>query len=159
MSERSFQRFRSEVELILVVLVWGINFVVIKIVLEVMHPHVLNVFRLFSAAAVLGYIHYRRSGRSLSAFWKPVKTDPKAFIMLTFLGWVFYQIAFITGLDLTSAENAAIIMSSAPIWTALLVVIMGVERLSGLAWFGLAVSIVGTGTVQLARKKSVSRQN
>ncbi len=156
MSERSFQRFRSEVELILVVLVWGINFVVIKIVLEVMHPHVLNVFRLFSAAAVLGYIHYRRSGRSLSAFWKPVKTDPKAFIMLTFLGWVFYQVAFITGLDLTSAENAAIIMSSAPIWTALLVMVMGVERLSGLAWFGLAVSIIGTGTVITIGSEEIS---
>jgi drug/metabolite transporter (DMT)-like permease len=156
MSERSFQRFRREAELILVVLVWGINFVVIKIVLEVMHPHVLNVFRLFSAAAVLGYIHYRRTGRSLSAFWKPFKTDPRAFIVLTFLGWVFYQMAFITGLDLTSAENAAIIMSSAPIWTALLVMIIGVERLSGLAWLGLAVSIIGTGTVITIGSEEIS---
>lgn len=138
---------RSEFELLLVVLFWGLNFVIVKIVLEVMHPHVMNIFRLLAAAAVLSWIYWRNTISSGKAFWGPLKTSPGAIIRLTIVGWVLYQAAFIIGLDYTSAGNGAIIMSSAPIWTALLSLAMGTERLSLQAWLGLFVSIVGTATV------------
>ncbi len=130
-----------------VVLFWGLNFVVVKIVLVVMHPHVMNIFRLIAAAAVLTWIYWRKTQQSGEPFWGPLRADPGALIRLTLIGWVFYQAAFIIGLDYTSAGNGAIIMSSAPIWTALLSLTMGTERLSAKAWFGLLVSIVGTTTV------------
>ncbi len=119
----------------------------VKIVLEIMHPHVMNIFRLLAAAAVLSWIYWRRTRTAGTAFWGPLKTSPKAIIRLTLVGWVFYQAAFIIGLDYTSAGNGAIIMSSAPIWTALLSLVMGTERLSFQAWLGLFVSIIGTATV------------
>jgi drug/metabolite transporter (DMT)-like permease len=148
--------YRSEIELLSVVLFWGLNFVIVKVVLEVMHPHVMNFFRLTVAAAVLTWIYWRRVGGSTEAFWKPLKTDPGAIIRLTIVGWVLYQAAFITGLDKTSAGNGAIIMSSAPIWTALLSLTMGTEKLSAKAWFGLLVSITGTVTVVAFGTKELS---
>lgn len=128
-------------------LLWGLNFVVVKIVLDVMHPHVMNLFRLLGAAAVLGIIYRRRIGSFKRPFWEPLRGNPTALIRLSLIGWVLYQAAFITGLDYTSAGNGAIIMSSAPIWTALLSLVMGTEQLSSKAWLGLVVSIAGTATV------------
>jgi len=144
---RPTRSLRSEIELLAVVLFWGLNFVVVKIVLEIMHPHVMNIFRLLAAAAVLSWIYWRRTREIGAPFWGPLKASPRAILRLTLVGWVFYQAAFIIGLDYTSAGNGAIIMSSAPIWTALLALSMGTERLSTQAWIGLFVSIVGTGTV------------
>ena len=139
--------FRGELELLAVVLFWGLNFVVVKIVLVVMHPHVMNIFRLAAAAAVLTWIYHRRVRASGEPFWGPLSMDTRAVLRLALIGWILYQAAFITGLDYTSAGNGAIIMSSAPIWTALLSLLMGTENLSIKAWIGLLVSIVGTATV------------
>lgn len=144
---RPIRSLRSEFELLAVVLFWGLNFVVVKIVLEVMHPHVMNIFRLLAAAAVLSWIYWRRTQAAGTAFWGPLRESPRAILRLTLVGWVFYQAVFIIGLDYTSAGNGAIIMSSAPIWTALLSLVMGTEKLSLQAWVGLFVSIVGTATV------------
>lgn len=143
----STRSLRSEIELLAVVLFWGLNFVVVKIVLEVMHPHVMNIFRLMGAAAVLTWIYWRRTRTSGQPFWGPLTTDTFSVIRLALVGWVLYQAAFITGLDYTSAGNGAIIMSSAPIWTALLSLVIGTEKLSVQAWTGLLVSIIGTATV------------
>ena len=143
----SHRNLRSEIELLVVVLFWGLNFVVVKLVLEVMHPHVMNIFRLLGAATVLCLIYWRRIQQSDTSFWGPLTLDARAIIRLSLIGWVLYQAAFITGLDYTSAGNGAIIMSSAPIWTALLSLVMGTEQLSAKAWTGLVVSIVGTATV------------
>lgn len=140
-------RFRSELELLSVILMWGVNFPLIKVILVVMPPHVLNIFRITAAGLVLGFIHLRRSQWSFSTFWAPLRTDTRAFISISFVGWILYQIAFITGLNMTDAGNAAIIMASSPIWTALLARLMGVDRLSKLSWFGLFVSITGTATI------------
>jgi len=135
---------------------WGVNFPLIKIILVVMPPHVLNTFRVTSAGLVLGYIQLRRSDWSLKTFWAPLRADPKAFILLSIVGWILYQVAFITGLSMTGAGNAAIIMASAPIWTALLARLMGVDRLSKISWIGLLVSISGTATVVVLGNAEIS---
>jgi drug/metabolite transporter (DMT)-like permease len=147
MNNTYVSRFRSELELFSVVLMWGINFPLIKIILVVVPPHVLNVLRISSAGLVLGFIYFRRSKWSFSTFWAPLRSDPKAFILISFVGWIFYQVAFITGINLTSAGNAAIIMASPPVWTAILGRIMGVDRLSLFSWVGLLVSIAGTASI------------
>lgn len=156
MKRETLLKFRGELELMAVVLFWGLNFPIIKIVLEVMHPHVMNIFRLISAGMVLGIVYYRRTRESGTAFWAPLKLDPRAFAVISVIGWFLYQIAFITGLDFTSAGNGAIIMASAPIWTAVIVMMMGLEKLSRLAWFGLVVSIVGTGSVVVFGSAEIS---
>jgi len=149
MNNSLLSRFRSELELIAVILLWGINFPLIKVILEVMPPHVLNLFRIVSAGLVLSFIQLRRSNWSVSAFWAPFRSDPKAFLIISLVGWVLYQIAFISGLNITSAGNGALIMASSPIWTALLARMMRVDRLSLLSWMGLIVSILGTTEIVL----------
>ncbi|MDA0684396.1 MAG: DMT family transporter [Bacteroidetes bacterium] len=147
MTSTTQRSFRSEIELLSVVLFWGLNFVIVKIVLQVMHPHAMNLFRLLAASGVLTWIYWRRSGYSYQAFISPMKTDGWAIVRLSIIGWILYQAAFISGLNLTSAGNGAILMSSAPIWTALLSLAMRTEKLSLQAWAGLMLSIVGTTVI------------
>ena len=156
MSQPTVSRLRSEMELISVILMWGLNFPLIKIILVVLPPHVLNIFRITAAGSVLGYIHLKRSSWSFTTFFAPLKSDPKAFIYIAAIGWVFYQVTFITGLNLTSAGNGALIMASAPIWTAIIARIMKYDRLSTISWFGLLVSIAGTATIVIMGNAEIS---
>lgn len=147
MSSAIWSRWRGELELLSVVLMWGLNFPVMKIILDVMEPLVLNVFRILAAGLALGVIYWRRSGGSWTVMTAPYRTHGWLLLRLGFVGWVAYQVAFIEGLNMTTAGNGALIMGSAPLWTALLAWAMGVEKLRLLSWIGLLVSIIGTAAV------------
>jgi drug/metabolite transporter (DMT)-like permease len=62
-----------------------------------------------------------------------------------------YQIAFAMGMARTTAGNTALIMSSIPMWTAIISVTFVRERLGRLAWVGLTVTFVGTAIVTLQK--------
>lgn len=141
--------WKQEAALLSVVLIWGLNFIVMKLVLEVMHPHVMNMFRLMASGIVLVYVYWLTEGRSMSRCLSPLRTHLGALFRLGIIGWVLYQVAFIVGLNYTTAENAALIMASPPLWTALLATAMGIERLSPAGWSGLMISLAGTITVVL----------
>lgn len=149
MSNGFLTKWRGELELLTVVLMWGLNFPIMKIVLVVLHPYVLNVLRILSAGLVLGYIYWVRSGRSVHVMLLPMHSHGWAIVRLGFVGWVCYQLTFILGLNMTSAGNAALIMASAPLWTALVALSTHVEKLKPLAWTGLIISIAGTAWVVL----------
>ena len=142
--------------LLFVVTVWGTNFVVMKVILEVMHPHVVNVFRIISAGLALLYLHHRRQRDMGQTFFQPLREYPVELVTIGVLGWFMYQIAFIVGLDNTTAGTAAIIMASLPLWTALISVMLRVERLTHVGWLGIVVTMVGTGMVILSGDATVS---
>lgn len=133
--------------LLFVVLVWGVNFPILKAALAVMHPHVVNIFRFTVSALVLGGM-YTWSLRGVEGgFFQPLRTHGRQLIVLGLLGYVVYQISFIIGVHHTTAGSAALIMASSPLWTAIVGRVTGYEQLGRLAWIGLFVSLVGTGLV------------
>jgi drug/metabolite transporter (DMT)-like permease len=134
---------RPEVALLLTVLIWGLNFPIIKIALEPMPPFVVNALRFGISVLVLGLMH-AASGRD---FWAPLRERPVQVILLGFLGYIGYQLCFIIGIDLTTAGNAALIMASAPAWTAVGAWALRLERLPPAAWVGVALGLSGTGLV------------
>lgn len=67
--------------------------------------------------------------------------------LLGFLGHVIYQILFVVGVDNTSAGNASLLISSAPIWVAVVAHLTGIERVIGRAWMGLLLAFVGAATI------------
>ena len=60
------------------------------------------------------------------------------------------------GIDRTTAGNAALIMASAPAWTAILGTSFGLEKLSRYAWGGILLSIMGTLCVILFGTSTIS---
>lgn len=150
MKTRSASTLKHDAALLFVVLVWGINFPILKAALAVMHPHVLNVFRFLVSAAVLGGLYAVRPDTWTDGFFAPLRRRAVQIVILGLLGYVLYQISFIVGVNHTTAGSAALIMAASPLWTALLSRLAGYERLSRIAWLGLTLSLVGTGLVVAA---------
>ena len=136
-------RYRNDLALGFTVLVWGTNFVVLKATLAVMHPHVVNVFRFTVSALVIGVLYAYQQRTRRSSFWRPLREHPGALLGLGLLGYVLYQLCFILGIDRTTAGNAALIMASSPLWTAVLGRLFGIEQLRSKAWLGLLGMFMG----------------
>lgn len=62
---------------------------------------------------------------------------------LGLLGNAVYQLLFITGVARTSAGNASLLLSTTPVWTALLSTAARHETLPPRVWQGIALAVVG----------------
>jgi drug/metabolite transporter (DMT)-like permease len=141
------------------VLVWGINFAVVKAVLVVMSPHAMNLFRLSVSAVALGILYVMQQRKSGEPFWAPVQQFGGRLFALGLLGFLFYQLCFIIGVDHTTAGSAALIMASSPLWTALLGHVFGFDKVPRAAWIGLFTTLVGAVVIVLGSSKTIDFSN
>ena len=144
----------AEIGLLFVVAVWGFNFAVIKVPLEVIPPFAVNLLRFTVSLGVLTGLHLiqaRAHGRSPLY---DIKTFPVAVAVLGILGHVVYQAGFILGIDRLTAGAGALLIASSPIWTTVVGHIRGIDRLSGGGWFGLGLTVVGVALVILGQTES-----
>ena len=124
---------------------------VMKLAINQLDPFVFNALRLTLSAGVLGacaWVEQKRRPRlePQRSSWRR-RLTVVAFCLMT--GGA-YQIVFALGMARTTAGNTALIMSSMPMWTALLSGILLRERL-GAAWAGLSISLLGTFIVTLEK--------
>lgn len=150
LSRADWTRWKSEAGLLFTVSVWGVNFAVLKAALATMHPHAMNAFRFTVSVVVLGALYAYQVRQTGRPFLAPLRAHGWSIVGLGLLGYLFYQLCFIIGIDHTSAGNAALIMASAPLWTALLGFAFKLEMLSRTSWLGLMLSLGGTGIVVAA---------
>lgn len=136
--------WKTETGLLFAVLVWGINFPIVKSALAVMHPHVMNAFRFAISAGVLGTVYAIQQRQNRVTLSETFRTHGKQIVALGLLGYILYQLSFIMGINNTFAGNAALIMASSPLWTASIGHFSGSERLNGGSWMGLAICLAGT---------------
>ena len=149
-------RWKFELILLATIVVWGLNFPVLKAALGIMHPHVVNAFRFSVSVVVLGGLYFLQEHRLGRRPFEPYRHRPLQIVTLGLFGFVVYQLSFIIGVDNTSAGTAALIMASAPIWTAVVGRALGIEKLGRGAWMGLLVTLVGTVIVVVAGSKHVA---
>lgn len=138
--------------LVLLVLIWGANFSVIKLAFEEVPPQPFNAVRLVIASVVfLAAIEYAkrraRRGDTLSSILHTphslTRRDRIDLVWLGVVGHLGYQFFFVGGVALTSASNAALIVGATPAMLAVASALLGRERISALHWLGAGVS--GTG--------------
>jgi drug/metabolite transporter (DMT)-like permease len=120
---------------------WGINILVFKHGIQEVNPWVFNALRLICATFTLGLLAWIESRIRPVPKREFSKFKVFAFAMLT--GFC-YLLLFVKGISLTTAGNAALIMSAMPMWTALLSFVFLKERLPGITWFGLFITFLGT---------------
>ena len=137
---------RGDTLVLAVAVIWGENFPVAKQVLGVLDPIAFSSVRYFSGALVLLTVLALR-GERVAISWK--EFWPLA--GLGFLGITIFQGLWAYGLDLTTAPKAAVLVSTAPVFGAILAVFQG-NRPSLQAWAGivlsfLAVSVVINGSI------------
>lgn len=123
--------------LLLAQLAFGGFHVVAKAVLSSLSPLALAGLRVGLATPLLLFLAWRRD-RVI-----PERRDLPMLALLGFLGIFVNQIFFITGLQYTTATNAAILMPSLPVFAAAAAVLLGIERLAPRRLAGILLSVGG----------------
>jgi drug/metabolite transporter (DMT)-like permease len=133
--------------LVLMTLIWGVNYIVIKAAFEVFSPLAFNAVRFLLAAVSIGAFAWAAGAR------RPPARQLLHLSLLGVLGNTLYQLCYIEGMARTRAGNAALIMAAVPVLTAVSSHLLGHERLRSrdvlglaLSTTGIAVLVVGSGT-------------
>jgi drug/metabolite transporter (DMT)-like permease len=124
--------------MLLVVMIWAVNLSLVKIALAEIPPLPYNGIRLLLASAVL-FFWLLASEKNLR-FARP---DLPKIVLLSFSGYALYQYLFISGINLTTASNTAVIFGSAPIMISLLSSFFKHEKIKPLGWLGIALGFAG----------------
>ena len=125
----------TDLGLLLMAAIWGVNFSVLKVVLGDLDPLALNALR-FPLASLALWTLVRRLPRSAG----PTPAAVGRVLLLGVLGNIAYQLCFILGLDWTFAGNASLLLATTPIWTVILSSAVGHER----PGIGVIAGIIGT---------------
>lgn len=137
--------------MLLVVLIWGANFAVVKASLTEFPPLAFTALRFTAAALLLTLIASAREG-SLA----PPRGSRWKLAGLGLVGNTLYQLLFIVGLDLTTAANTALLISTTPVLVALLGALLRIERVTPHVGAGIALAFAGIVFVLAARGVALS---
>jgi len=128
----------TDLFMLLTTLIWGINFIFIKIALNEFSPLAFNGIRMGLASIVLILVLViSKQGLGVP------KKDIGKLLILGIIGNTAYQLLFIHGINLTTASSTSIIMAMTPASVALLSSLLKHEKIHFAAWFGIAISFVG----------------
>ncbi len=126
------------------VLIWGVNFSVLKVALRDFSPLAFNMVRFGLATVVMmGLLRWQRQTYAVA------RADLWAVIGLGLMGHTLYQLVFITGIARTTPANASLLLATAPIFVVIYGRILGIERTNALTWAGIGVSFVGIALLVL----------
>jgi drug/metabolite transporter (DMT)-like permease len=140
--------------LLVMALIWGTNYSVIKSAFREVNPQAFNALRMAMASvafmAVIGALQLRplRSGTAgvASIFQTPTRLSRRDVVELVALGIVghfLYQYFFIGGLALTTVANSSLMLAATPVVIALMSAALGQERVGFRHMFGACLSLVG----------------
>ena len=118
MTAPSHKTFRFHLLALLVVAIWGVTFVCTKVLIGAgMAPAAIFVCRFILAyAGIWAYTLMARKERRVWYGWK----DEGIFLLLGVTGGSMYFLTENTALVYTQASNAAFLVGTAPLWTAVL---------------------------------------
>lgn len=136
--------------LLLMTVIWGSNFIAIKYSLVDLHPLAFNGLR-FAIASITLFTATLAMGYNL----KVSRADAWKLLGFGILANTFYQSLFITGLAHTRTGNAAIILSTTPLFTAVISRMRGQEYFTTRGVIGLLLAFSGIVLIILSGRSAV----
>ena len=128
--------------LLLMTVIWGGNFAVVKVAMREIPEYGFGALRLLLAATLFLIVIARRAG--LSASVRRVSADDwRRIVVLAIVGHTIYQALFLGGVSRTSVANSSLIFGCTPIVVSLISAYVGHERISPLRWAGVLLSFGG----------------
>jgi drug/metabolite transporter (DMT)-like permease len=146
---------RLDALLLLMVIIWGGNFSVVKYALRDFPEIPFNALRLVLASAVFVAAIAIQQGRSEKRDGARPPTagalgllpfsraDWRGLCLMAVVGTLLYQLLFLAGLARTSVANSALLFGCTPVAVAILSSLAGHERLTITRWLGAALSLAG----------------
>ena len=124
--------------LILVSVIWGVNFAFVKYALSDFLPLSFTIVR-FSLAALFLFLVMliRRESLALE------RRDLGAIIKLGIIGITLYNLLFMEGLNNTTASNSALFISSSPLFAVLILSLSNRKRIQAHIVVSLALATLG----------------
>jgi drug/metabolite transporter (DMT)-like permease len=134
--------YSAELVMLVTVVLWSGNFTAVKLGLREISPLAFTVVRFGIGAAVTYAIVRWREGplRFQRADW-PLLTAAAV------IGITVNQLTFVGALSTTSAVNVALLIGTITLWTSIVSVIAGQERLDGAHWIGVLVGLGGVALI------------
>lgn len=132
----------TDVGLLVMALIWGINYSVVKSGINALGPFAFNGLRVALAAVVLGVV-----SALLRADRWPARRDVVHLALLGLMGNGLYQLFFILGLARTRAGIAALVVAAGPAYIAIISHLLGRERLPLRGWMGIGLQLMGVACV------------
>jgi drug/metabolite transporter (DMT)-like permease len=148
----------SKLDLLLaaLVLIWAVNYSLVKQVFGDIPPMPFNVLRFSLASAVflagLAWVERaRRRQHSLDPMLHtaavPTERDWRDLVWLGLIGHCGYHLFWAAGLSMTTASNSALIMGASPVVASTTAALLGHEQIRRLHWVGIVVSLAGVVVV------------
>ena len=132
--------------MLVVCLLWGLNFSITKLALHQIPPLPFTAIRFTLASLLLWGVLRLVEGPD------PMPRDGmKRLILLGLVGNTAYQLVFTVGLSRTTATNSALILSTVPTVVALLAGALGLERITTRMWTGIGLGTLGVVLVIATR--------
>lgn len=145
------RKYLTELSLIIVAVIWALNFSIIKVTLEEIGPFAFNALRFVFAAGLLIAV---TKWRGFKVIVKKEHLIPVIGIGL--VGNLVYQVLFIVGVNLTNAANSAVILGTIPVWIALMAHLFTDEKLSTTKTLGIMFAFGGVGLIIFGRSAGFS---
>lgn len=135
--------------LVLMAIIWGTNFVVLKAATEQIPGAVFNFIRFAvgtTGVGVILYISQRSSAAGLATLRLP-RQEWYSIGKLAFITGILYQSLFIHGLQFTTAANSSLIITAAPVMLVLLNAARGKDRIGRGGIIGSLLAFLGVALV------------
>ncbi len=127
--------------LVLMAVIWGVNFSVLKVGTRYVDPATFNGVRVLLATAVLA------TAAAVRRAPRPSRADALRLVLLGVFGHGLYQLLFIEGLARTETGTTALIFAGGPAFVGVVGRLLGVERPSARAWGGIGLQLAGMAGV------------
>lgn len=128
----------TDLFMFLTVLIWAVNFSVVKIALREFTPHSFNGPRLTLASALLLLFLWKKEGG-----FSLRRPEAVRLAVLGIIGNTLYQTLFINGINLSTASSTSLVMTMTPIFIALMSAVFIRERIHWAGWAGIFLSFFG----------------
>ena len=141
----------TDLLLLVMALIWGINFSVVKYGTGVMPPLTFSALRMLLATVVLVTLAFVLRAH------RPARRDIIRLALLGLLGHGLYQLCFIEGVARSSVATSALVLAASPALVALVGRTLGTEMPTGRAWAGIGLQLAGMAGVVLGSATQPAR--
>ncbi len=132
----------AELSVLGVIVLWGGNFIVVKVAIGELPPAVFAALRYSLASVVLLSLLRWREGTI-----RLPRRDLVRLAILGVIGYGFYQILWTTALQTVSAGDSALLIATTPVITGLVAAVVGTDTLTPTKLGGGLVAFVGVAIV------------